>query len=88
MLLNDEICFIESHFFLQNALPCSMYHLGPGLHVLTEMLKYVSPTHVIRVSTTVERKNLPCGTFWMNKFDESPPVNLFKIRAAHNSPRR
>ena len=66
----------------------SMYNSGTGLHVLTEMLKYVSPTHVIRVSTTVEHKNLPCGTFWMNKFDESPPVNLFKIRAAHNSPRR
>jgi len=60
---------------------------GPGLHVLPEMLKYVSPTHVIRVSTTVERKNLPCGTFWMNEFDESPPVNLFEIHAAHNSPR-
>ena len=65
-----------------------MYNSGTGLHVLTEMLKYVSPTHVIRVSTTVEHKNLPCGTFWMNKFDESPPVNLFKIRAAYNSPRQ
>ena len=66
----------------------SMYNSGTGLHVLTEMLKYVSPTHVIRVSTTVEHKNLPCGTFWMNEFDESPPVNLFEIHAAHNSPRR
>jgi polynucleotide 5'-hydroxyl-kinase GRC3/NOL9 len=65
-----------------------MYFLGTGLHVLTEMLKYVSPTHVIRVSTTVERKNLPGGTFWMNQYDEDPPVNLFEIRAAHNSPRQ
>nr|CAB3473161.1 unnamed protein product [Digitaria exilis] len=60
---------------------------GTGLHVLTKMLKYVSPTHVIRVSTTVERKNLPSGTFWMNQSDEGPPVNLVEIRAAQNSPR-
>lgn len=52
------------------------------------MLKYVSPTHAIRVSTTVERKNLPGGTFWMSQYDESPPVNLVQIRAAQNSPRQ
>jgi len=90
--LKEFYCFRDVDNPKKSAIPLvintSGWIKGTGLHVLTEMLKYVSPTHVIRVSTTVEHKNLPCGTFWMNKFDESPPVNLFKIRAAHNSPRR
>ncbi|KAK3160870.1 hypothetical protein QOZ80_1BG0066250 [Eleusine coracana subsp. coracana] len=60
---------------------------GTGLHVLSEMLKNISPTHVIRVSTTVEAKNLPSGIFWMNKHEGDPAVNLVEIRAAQNSPR-
>ncbi|XP_066346685.1 polynucleotide 5'-hydroxyl-kinase NOL9-like [Miscanthus floridulus] len=60
---------------------------GTGLQVLTEMLKYVSPSHVIRVSTTVERKNLPGGMFWMNEGEGDSSVNLVEIPAAQNSPR-
>ncbi|TVU20828.1 hypothetical protein EJB05_30425 [Eragrostis curvula] len=59
---------------------------GTGLHVLSEMLKNVSPTHVIRVSTTAEAKNLPGGIFWMDEY-EDPEVNIIEIRAAQNSPR-
>jgi len=57
----------------------SVQHLGTGLHVLTEMLKYVSPTHVIRVSTAVEHKNLPDGMFWMNEGEGDSSVNLVKF---------
>lgn len=88
MLVNDYICFIEYLVCSSNSLSVSLYCLGTGLHVLKEMLKYVSPTHAIRVSTTVERKNLPGGTFWMSQYDESLPVNLVEIRAAQNSPRQ
>lgn len=66
----------------------SVQCLGTGLHVLTEMLKYVCPTHVIRVSTKVERKNLPGGTFWMNEDEGGSSVNLVEIRAAQNCPRQ
>ncbi|KAL6881978.1 hypothetical protein ACP4OV_011450 [Aristida adscensionis] len=55
---------------------------GTGLHVLVEMLKYVSPTHVIRVSTIAEGKNLQSGTFWMNEYEGDPPVHLVDIHAA------
>ncbi|RLN24816.1 polynucleotide 5' [Panicum miliaceum] len=89
--LKEFYCFREANNPKTSAIPLvintSGWIKGNGLHVLTEMLKYVSPTHVIRVSTTVERKNLPCGTFWMNEFDEYPPVNLIEIRAVQNSPR-
>lgn len=66
----------------------SVQRLGTGLQVLTEMLKYVSPSHVIRVSTTVERKNLPGGMFWMNEGEGDSLVNLVEIPAAQNSPRQ
>lgn len=65
-----------------------MQLLGTGFHVLSEMLKHVSPTHVIRVSTTVEAKNLPGGIFWMNEYEGDPAVNLVEIRAAQNCPRQ
>ncbi|KAL6615188.1 hypothetical protein ACP70R_037458 [Stipagrostis hirtigluma subsp. patula] len=58
---------------------------GTGLIVLSEMLRYVSPTHVIRASTTSEGKNLPSGTFWMNEYEGDPPVNIVEIHAARNS---
>ncbi|OQU81160.1 hypothetical protein SORBI_3006G020000 [Sorghum bicolor] len=60
---------------------------GTGLQVLTDMLKYVSPSHVIRVSTIVERKNLPGGMFWMNEGEGDSSVNVVEIPAAQNSPR-
>ncbi|KAF8660532.1 hypothetical protein HU200_057635 [Digitaria exilis] len=89
--LKEFYCFREIGNPKKSAIPLvintSGWVKGTGLHVLTEMLKSVSPTHVIRVSTTVERKNLPSGTFWMNQSDEGPPVNLVEIRAAQNSPR-
>ncbi|CAL4949880.1 unnamed protein product [Urochloa decumbens] len=89
--LKEFYCFLDVDYPDKSAIPLvintSGWVKGTGLHVLTEMLKYVSPTHVIRVSTTVERKNLPGGTFWINQYDEDRPVNLVEIRAAHNSPR-
>lgn len=66
----------------------SVQRLGTGLHVISEMLKNVSPTHVIRVSTTAEAKNLPGGIFWMNENEGDAAVNLVEIRASQNSPRQ
>ncbi|KAM3295561.1 hypothetical protein ACQJBY_038064 [Aegilops geniculata] len=60
---------------------------GIGLHVLSEILKYVSPTHVIRLNTTAEGKNLPGGAFWLDAHEGDSGVNLVEIRAAQNSPR-
>lgn len=60
---------------------------GTGLHMLTEMLKYASPTHVIRLRTSVEGKNLPAGMFWLDEPEGDPAINLVEIRAAQHSPR-
>ncbi|KAK8451960.1 hypothetical protein SEVIR_5G031100v4 [Setaria viridis] len=90
--LKEFYCFREVDNPEKSAIPLvintSGWVKGTGFYVLTEMLKYVSPTHVIRVSTTVEHKNLPGGTFWMNQYDADPPINLVEIGAAHNSPRQ
>ncbi|KOM56620.1 hypothetical protein LR48_Vigan10g251200 [Vigna angularis] len=46
---------------------------GVGYDVLVDMLKYISPTHVVKISTSSENKNLPAGEFW---FDEDQMEQL------------
>uniref|UniRef100_A0A0A9GJ38 Uncharacterized protein n=1 Tax=Arundo donax TaxID=35708 RepID=A0A0A9GJ38_ARUDO len=91
--LKEFYCFSEVDDPEKSAIPLvintSGWVKGTGLHVLSEMLKYVSPTHVIRVSTRTEGKNLPSGIFWMNQYEGDsppPPVNLVEVHAAHNTP--
>ncbi|KAJ1259121.1 hypothetical protein BS78_10G129200 [Paspalum vaginatum] len=88
--LKELYCFGEVDNPSNSAIPLvintSGWVKGTGLHVLTEMLKYVSPTHVIRVSTTVECKNVPGGIFWINENEGDSSVNLVEIRAAQNPP--
>uniref|UniRef100_A0ACD6A3G2 Uncharacterized protein n=1 Tax=Avena sativa TaxID=4498 RepID=A0ACD6A3G2_AVESA len=60
---------------------------GIGLHVLSEILRYVSPTVVIRLHTTSEGKNLPDGAFWLDAHEGDSRVNIIEIRASQNSPR-
>lgn len=87
--LNDWVTFIE---FECIAYFCKcidfLLYLGTGLHMLTEMLKYASPTHVIRLRTSVEGKNLPAGMFWLDEPEGDPAINLVEIRAAQHSPRQ
>ncbi|XP_044954230.1 polynucleotide 5'-hydroxyl-kinase NOL9-like [Hordeum vulgare subsp. vulgare] len=59
---------------------------GIGLHVLSDILRYVSPTDVIRLNTTAEGKNIPGGAFWLDTHEGYSGVNLVEIRAAQNSP--
>ncbi|KQK00120.1 hypothetical protein BRADI_3g47450v3 [Brachypodium distachyon] len=59
---------------------------GIGLHVLSEILRYVSPTDVVQLRTTIERKNLPTGAFWLNVHEGDSPVNLVEIHGSHNPP--
>lgn len=39
---------------------------GTGYDLLVEMLKYISPTHVVQVRISAESKNLPKGAFWLD----------------------
>ena len=53
-----------------------------GYDVLVDMLKYICPTHVVKISISSEKKNLPAGEFWSDgEHDET--INLIEINSAH-----
>ncbi|KAL2639450.1 hypothetical protein AAZV13_06G171300 [Glycine max] len=50
--------------------------------VKVDMLKYICPTHVVKISISSEKKNLPAGEFWSDgEHDET--INLIEINSAH-----
>ncbi|GAV74388.1 MobB domain-containing protein/Clp1 domain-containing protein [Cephalotus follicularis] len=54
---------------------------GIGYDILVDMLKYIAPTHVVKISISTESKNLPAGAFWSNG-DYPAAVNLIEIHSA------
>lgn len=55
---------------------------GKGYDVLVQMLRYMSPSHVVQIRISAEHKNLPTGMFWLDG-NQRCSVNLFEIHAAH-----
>ncbi|KHN16281.1 Polynucleotide 5'-hydroxyl-kinase NOL9 [Glycine soja] len=54
---------------------------GVGYDVLVDMLKYICPTHVVKISISSEKKNLPAGEFWSDgEHDET--INIIEINSA------
>ncbi|XP_020235402.1 polynucleotide 5'-hydroxyl-kinase NOL9 [Cajanus cajan] len=54
---------------------------GVGYDVLVDMLKYICPTHVVKINISSENKNLPAGEFWLDgEHDET--INLIEINSA------
>ncbi|XP_009394098.1 polynucleotide 5'-hydroxyl-kinase NOL9 isoform X1 [Musa acuminata AAA Group] len=51
---------------------------GIGYDLLVDMLRYMSPTHVVQMRVSVESKNLPTGFFWLEE-NEKTSVNLIEI---------
>lgn len=45
------------------------------------MLKYITPTHVVKINISFEKKNLPAGAFWLDNF-HGADVNLIEISSA------
>jgi len=46
---------------------------GVGYEVLVDMLKYIGPTHVVKIDISTEfhkNKNLPAGKFWLDGEDD------------------
>ncbi|CAL5214661.1 unnamed protein product [Lathyrus oleraceus] len=39
---------------------------GVGYDVLVDMLKYMCPTHIVKIGISTENKNLPVGKFWLD----------------------
>ena len=54
---------------------------GVGYDVLVDMLKYIAPTHVVKISFSAENKNLPPGAFWLDG-EHDGRVNLMEIKSA------
>ncbi|KAJ4770835.1 Polynucleotide 5'-hydroxyl-kinase grc3 [Rhynchospora pubera] len=57
---------------------------GFGLDVLVDILRYMSPTHVVKIKCSSARKNLPCGAFWMLGGQKSN-AEIIEICAAQNN---
>lgn len=45
------------------------------------MLKYIAPTHVVKINISAQSKNLPNGPFWLDE-DYNGVVNLTEISSA------
>ncbi|KAE9608478.1 putative polynucleotide 5'-hydroxyl-kinase [Lupinus albus] len=54
---------------------------GVGYDVLVEMLKYICPTHVVKIGISTENKNLPAGEFWLDG-EHDGTINLIEISSA------
>ncbi|OMO49916.1 Pre-mRNA cleavage complex II Clp1 [Corchorus capsularis] len=55
---------------------------GIGYEILVDMLKYISPTHVVKINISAESKNLPSGAFWLDG-DYDGMVSIMEIKSAH-----
>ncbi|XP_057514959.1 polynucleotide 5'-hydroxyl-kinase NOL9 [Actinidia eriantha] len=54
---------------------------GIGYDILVDMLKYISPTHVVKICISAESKNLPAGAFWLDE-GQNETVTLMEISTA------
>ncbi|XP_022136987.1 polynucleotide 5'-hydroxyl-kinase NOL9 [Momordica charantia] len=54
---------------------------GIGYEILVDMLKYIAPTHVVKINISAESKNLPAGAFWLEE-EDCGTTNLIEIRSA------
>ncbi|XP_022737319.1 polynucleotide 5'-hydroxyl-kinase NOL9-like [Durio zibethinus] len=54
---------------------------GIGCEILVDMMKYISPSHVVKINISAASKNLPGGTFWLDG-DCDGMVNIIEINSA------
>ncbi|CAA3026463.1 polynucleotide 5 -hydroxyl-kinase NOL9 [Olea europaea subsp. europaea] len=54
---------------------------GIGYEILVDMLKYISPTHVVKICISSEIKNLPAGAFWLDEGNTNR-VTVIEINSA------
>ncbi|PIA62360.1 hypothetical protein AQUCO_00200394v1 [Aquilegia coerulea] len=55
---------------------------GIGRDMLEKMVRYFSPTHVVQIRITAEKKNLPSGAFWLPEGQEYEGPDLIEIKTA------
>ncbi|KAH7864996.1 hypothetical protein Vadar_000927 [Vaccinium darrowii] len=54
---------------------------GIGYDLLVDMLKYISPTHVVKICISAESKNLPAGAFWLDEGQDATGM-LIEVNSA------
>ncbi|KAK9068658.1 hypothetical protein SSX86_012773 [Deinandra increscens subsp. villosa] len=54
---------------------------GIGYDVLVDMLKHISPSHVVNICISAKSKNLPSGAFW-SKDGDAEAITLIEINSA------
>ncbi|XP_059641922.1 polynucleotide 5'-hydroxyl-kinase NOL9-like [Cornus florida] len=54
---------------------------GIGYDMLVDMLKYISPSHVVKTCISAESKNLPAGAFWLDQ-EVDAAVTLIEVNSA------
>ncbi|CAK8578378.1 unnamed protein product [Lathyrus sativus] len=54
---------------------------GVGYDVLVDMLKYICPTHIVKIGISTENKNLPAGKFWLDG-EHDGTIKLLEINSA------
>ncbi|THU61073.1 hypothetical protein C4D60_Mb07t19440 [Musa balbisiana] len=57
---------------------------GTGFDLLVEKLRYISPPQVVQIRISVESKNLPGSTFWLDSDQQEPHIYLLNS-ARHNN---
>ncbi|KAL6997250.1 hypothetical protein U1Q18_007374, partial [Sarracenia purpurea var. burkii] len=54
---------------------------GIGYDILVDMLKFIAPTHVVKIHISAEIKNLPAGAFWLDEGHDAR-VTLIEVNSA------
>lgn len=60
---------------------CSCFP-GIGYEILVDMLRYIAPSHVVKINISAESKNLPAGEFWLEEEEDCGTTNLIEMRSA------
>ncbi|CAN8299170.1 unnamed protein product [Cochlearia groenlandica] len=55
---------------------------GIGYDILVDVLRYVSPSHVVKINISAPSKNLPHGMFWLDGNDDET-AHLIEIQSAY-----
>lgn len=67
-MIVSEFYQVHIKFFL---LKFNEIIVGLGFDMLVEMLRCMSPTHVVKVQHSKASKNLPDGAFWLTDGEKS-----------------
>ncbi|KAL8118271.1 polynucleotide 5'-hydroxyl-kinase NOL9 [Apium graveolens] len=72
---------LSGHTALPLVVNTSGWVKGIGFDILVDMLKYISPTHMVKIRISAESKNLPTGGFWLDERDDAS-ATLIEISSA------